>query len=61
VRLLAQVTRALRRERIDFALIGAAALAAHGVSRSTVDIDLLVTDARVLSFPWPDPNSRFTA
>ncbi len=46
--LLAQVADVLRRERIDFALIGAAALAAHGVSRSTVDIDLLVTDPRAL-------------
>jgi hypothetical protein len=44
VTLLAHVTNVLRRERIDFALIGAATLAAHGVSRSTVDIDLLVTD-----------------
>jgi predicted nucleotidyltransferase len=52
VRLLAQVTSALRQERIDFALIGAAALAAHGVSRSTADIDLLVTDPRVLSLDW---------
>lgn len=39
----------LRREHIDFALIGAAALAAHGVGRSTLDIDILVTDPRVLS------------
>ncbi len=52
--LLAHVTTVLRRERIDFALIGAAALAAHGVSRSTVDIDLLVTDPRALSLAWDD-------
>jgi predicted nucleotidyltransferase len=30
------------------ALIGAAALAAHGVARSTYDVDLLTTDAAVL-------------
>lgn len=36
-------------------LIGAAALAAHGVSRSTLDIDLLVTDLSLLAdTPW-DP------
>jgi hypothetical protein len=33
---------------VPFALIGAAALAVHGVSRSTLDIDLLVIDPRVL-------------
>jgi len=34
---------------IAHALIGAAALAARGVARSTYDIDLLTTDARVLN------------
>ena len=38
----------LERCRVPFALIGAAALAVHGISRSTLDIDLLVTDRRVL-------------
>lgn len=52
--LLAYVTNGLRRERIDFALIGAAAMAAHGVSRSTVDIDVLVIDPRALSLAWHD-------
>jgi hypothetical protein len=33
---------------IGYALIGAAALAARGVARSTFDIDLLATDHRVL-------------
>lgn len=61
MRLLSQVTRALRQERIDFALIGAAALAAHGVSRSTVDIDLLVTDPRVLTLDWPTLNPAWNA
>ena len=52
--LLEHVTRVLRHEDVDFALIGAAALAAHGVSRSTVDIDLLVVDPRVLSLTFTD-------
>jgi hypothetical protein len=33
---------------VSHALIGAAALAIHGVSRSTADQDLLVVDARVI-------------
>jgi hypothetical protein len=33
---------------VDFCLIGAAALAAHGYSRSTSDVDLLVLDPAVL-------------
>ena len=39
---------ALTAGEVRFALIGAAAMAARGVSRSTVDQDLLVTDVRVL-------------
>ena len=54
--LLAYVASQLRREQIEFAMIGAAALAAHGVSRSTVDIDLLVVDPRVLSLTSREPN-----
>ena len=38
----------LERGRVPFALIGAAAMALCGVSRSTLDIDLLVTERRVL-------------
>ena len=38
----------LNAAEVRFALIGAAAMAARGVSRSTVDQDLLVTDVRVL-------------
>jgi hypothetical protein len=49
VTLLARVTAFLAEQRIANALIGAAALAAHGVSRSTLDQDLLVTDVRVLA------------
>ena len=43
-----QVLALLNAYRVPHALIGAAALAAHGVARSTYDIDLLTTDARVL-------------
>lgn len=46
--LLADVLRILRGEDVHHALIGAAALAVHGVSRSTADIDLLTVDGRVL-------------
>lgn len=46
--LLDRVAESLRDADVAFALIGAAALALHGVSRSTVDIDLFVTDRRVL-------------
>lgn len=46
--LLAEVLRVLERERVPHALIGAAALAIHGVSRSTADIDLLSVDATIL-------------
>jgi len=38
----------LRREGIDHALIGAAAMAVHGISRATIDIDLLTVDVRAL-------------
>jgi hypothetical protein len=40
--------RLLAGEQVRFAMIGAVAMAAHGVSRSTLDVDLLTTDARVL-------------
>lgn len=33
---------------MQFALIGAAAMGLHGVARSTLDLDLLTVDARVL-------------
>jgi hypothetical protein len=46
--LLAAAARLLRDGGTPFALIGAAAMAVHGVSRSTLDLDLLVTDARCL-------------
>jgi hypothetical protein len=47
--LLEQVSRSFDAAAIPHAVIGAAALAARGVARSTYDIDLLTTDSRVLS------------
>lgn len=44
--LLALVSRALDAHGVAHAVIGATALAVHGVSRATADIDLLVTDPR---------------
>jgi hypothetical protein len=46
--LVARVTEVLASRGVAHRLIGAAALAAHGVARSTRDVDLLVTDAGVL-------------
>jgi hypothetical protein len=46
--LLARVVAVLERAGVPHALIGAAALAAHGVSRSTVDLDLLVAQTACL-------------
>ena len=39
----------MRERRIPFAVVGAAALAVHGVSRATRDVDVLVVDAACLS------------
>lgn len=46
--LLHAVADVLEAHQAPFAVIGAAALAVHGISRSTLDIDVLVTDRRVL-------------
>jgi hypothetical protein len=46
--LLDDVARELSSRGVSHALIGAGALAFHGVSRSTFDLDLLVTDGVVL-------------
>jgi hypothetical protein len=43
-----RVREALDHQHVRYALIGAAALAARGIARSTFDIDLLTTDRRVL-------------
>ena len=46
--LLARVSEQLLAHRIEHAVIGAAALAVHGVARATADLDLLATDRRCL-------------
>jgi hypothetical protein len=46
--LVARVVAVLDRCRADYALIGAGALAVHGVARSTFDLDLLTTNPAVL-------------
>lgn len=46
--LLAAAVRVLSARGIDHAVIGAAALAAHGVARATADLDLLVIDPACL-------------
>lgn len=48
MKLLAQVLAALEAANIRHALIGAGAMAVHGVSRATLDLDLLTTDRSVL-------------
>jgi len=39
----------LRDRGIPFAVVGAAAMAVHGVTRSTLDLDLLTPDSRALT------------
>ena len=46
--LLVRVVRALEERGIPFALIGAAAMAAHGVSRSTYGTDLFSVGSTAL-------------
>ena len=53
--LLARVTAVLDRLGVRYALIGAGALAVHGVARSTFDLDLLTTNQAVLNpAVWAD-------
>jgi len=53
--LLGRTVQALRSAGIPHALIGAGALALHGVSRSTFDIDLLAVDPAALAEQtWAD-------
>ena len=40
---LNKITRRLREEKIDYAVLGAMALSAHGFRRFTEDVDLLIT------------------
>ncbi len=61
MRLLAEALRLLERERVPHALIGAAALALRGVSRSTADVDLLCVDAAILRREtWADFEGRLS-
>ncbi len=53
--LLGRVVQLLTDQQVAHAVIGAAALAAHGVARSTYDIDLLTTDSRVLTTDLWEP------
>jgi hypothetical protein len=50
--LAADVARVLDRLEISFALVGAAALAVHGLSRGTHDIDFMTTKREVLRVDW---------
>ena len=53
--LLASVTATLDRASVRYAVIGAGALAAHGIARSTFDLDLFTTDAAALEpRTWAD-------
>lgn len=53
--LLERVSEELARRGIESALIGATALAAHGVARATIDIDLLAVDPDCLDEgTWAD-------
>ncbi len=56
--LLAAVLSTLQARGVPHALIGAGALAVHGVARSTFDLDLLVTDASVLDERVWEPVQR---
>jgi hypothetical protein len=47
--LLVRVAELLDQKHVRCALIGAAALAVHGISRSTLDIDLLIVDPSALA------------
>jgi hypothetical protein len=53
--LIQRVAELLAERQVRYALIGAAALAARGIARSTYDIDLLTTDARVLAASLWEP------
>jgi hypothetical protein len=56
--LLAEVIGVLQGRGIPHAVIGAAALAAHGVSRATADLDLLAIDVACLDAALWEPLRR---
>lgn len=47
--LLERVVQSFEQNKITYALVGAAAMALHGVGRSTFDTDFLTTDSAALS------------
>jgi predicted nucleotidyltransferase len=55
VKLLSDVCATLTRSGVRHALVGATALAAHGVARATMDVDLLTVEDRVLNPEMWDP------
>jgi hypothetical protein len=55
VNLLERVVDRLGIAGVSHCLIGAAAMAAHGVPRSTLDLDLLTTDRQILEEPFWAP------
>lgn len=55
MKLLGRVLASLQRADIPHALIGAGAMAVHGVSRATLDLDLLIADPTLLDpSRWED-------
>ena len=48
MKLLARVAEVLSDAKIDVVVIGASAMAVYGVSRSTVDVDLMTIDTKAL-------------
>src|SRR3989449_2561859 len=61
VTLFDSVAEVLEKHSIPYALIGAAALAVHGISRSTLDQDVLVTDTMVFAKAVWQPLGDFTS
>lgn len=57
--LIERVARLFEEEKIAFALIGASAVAARGVTRSTYDTDLFTVEKRVLENQIWDPIRPF--
>ncbi|HVE66194.1 MAG TPA: hypothetical protein VNC59_06405, partial [Thermoanaerobaculia bacterium] len=55
MKLLGRVLASLQRADVPHALIGAGAMAVHGVSRATLDLDLLIADQSLLDpSRWED-------
>jgi hypothetical protein len=50
--IVVDVSALLDRRGVPHAVIGAVALAVHGVPRATADVDVLVTDPRCLDATW---------